>query len=171
MSCPGCGTDLETVDLKDAVNQAVNEVLEASVADAVETGGVCPLCGHSKAVPASHRKSVQFALLLACLVVLCLTLALTVYYRSPLRSSVAQTALEKARHDPRVLKSLGEPIQAGWLARGRCARTKPAGVKLEWKSPCEGPKELLHSGQLRVKERDPGFSHRWRWWSKDNRKP
>ena len=104
MSCPGCGTDLETVDLKDAVNQAVDEVLEASVADAVKTGGVCPLCGHSKAVPTSHRKSVQFVLLLACLLLLCLTLALTAYYRSPLRSSVAQMALEKARHDPRVVK-------------------------------------------------------------------
>src|SRR5450432_4511729 len=106
MSCPGCGTDLETVDLKDAVNKAVDEVLEASVADAVKTGGVCPLCGHCKAVPASHRKTVQFALLLACLLVLCLTLALTAYYRSPLRSSVAQMALEKVRRDPGVVKLL-----------------------------------------------------------------
>ena len=96
MNCRGCGTDLETVDVKDAVNKAVDDVLEASVADAVQTGGVCPLCGHSKAVPLSHRKSVQFILLLACLLLLSLTLALTAYYRSPLRSSVAQTAFEKA---------------------------------------------------------------------------
>lgn len=140
MSCPGCGTDLETVDLKDAVNQAVDEVLEASVADAVKTGGVCPLCGHSKAVPPSHRKSVQFALLLACLVVLCLTLALTAYYCSPLRSSVAQMALEKARHDPRVLKLLGEPVRAGWLANGTVRQDETGWGEARIEIPIRGPK-------------------------------
>jgi YD repeat-containing protein len=140
MSCPGCGTDRETVDLKDAVNRAVDEVLEASVADAVKSGGVCPLCGHSKAVPASHRKSVQFVLLLACLLSLSLTLALTAYYRSPLRSSVAQMALEKARHDPRVVKLLGEPIQAGWLARGRVRQDETGWGEARIEIPIRGPK-------------------------------
>lgn len=140
MSCPGCGTDLETVDLKDAVNRAVDEVLEASVADAVKTGGVCPLCGHCKAVPASHRKSVQFALLLACLLLLCLTLALTAYYRSPLRSSLAQEALERARHDPRVVKLLGEPIRAGWLSSGTVRQDETGWGEARIEIPIGGPK-------------------------------
>jgi Cytochrome oxidase complex assembly protein 1/Domain of unknown function (DUF6531) len=140
MSCPGCGTDLATVDLKDAVNQAVDEVLEASAADAVKTGGVCPLCGHSKAVPASHRKSVQFVLLLACLLLLCLTLALTAYYRSPLRSSLAQMALEKARHDPRVVRLLGEPIRAGWLANGAVRQDETGWGEARIEIPIRGPK-------------------------------
>lgn len=139
MSCPGCGTDLQTVDLNVAINQAVNEVLEASVADAVKTGGVCPLCGHSKAVPVSHRKSLQFLLLLACLFLLGLTLALTAYYRSPLRSSVAQIALEKARHDPRVAKLLGEPIRAGWLASGSVRQDETGWGEARMEIPIRGP--------------------------------
>jgi len=140
MNCSGCGTDLETVDVKEAVNKAVDEVLEASVADAVKTGGVCPLCGHSKAAPVSHRKSVQFILLLACLLLLCLTLALTAYYRSPLRSSVAQMALEKARHDPRVVKLLGEPIRAGWLANGMVRQDETGWGEARMEIPIRGPK-------------------------------
>jgi YD repeat-containing protein len=140
MNCRGCGTDLETVDVKDAVNKAVDDVLEASVADAVQTGGVCPLCGHSKAVPLSHRKSVQFILLLACLLLLSLTLALTAYYRSPLRSSVAQTALEKARHDPRVVKLLGAPIRAGWLASGTVRQDETGWGEARMEIPIRGPK-------------------------------
>ena len=140
MNCSGCGTDLESVDVIADVNRAVDDVLTASVADAVKTGGVCPLCGHSKAVPASHRKSVQFALLLACLFLLCLTLALTAYYRSPLRSSVAQMALEKARHDPRVVRLLGEPIRAGWLAKGTVRQDETGWGEARIEIPIRGPR-------------------------------
>jgi YD repeat-containing protein len=140
MNCSGCGTDLESVDVIEAVNRAVDDVLTASVADAVKTGGVCPLCGHSKAVPASHKKSVQFALLLACLFLFCLTLALTAYYRSPLRSSVAQMALEKARHDPRVVRLLGEPIRADWLAKGTVRQDETGWGEARIEIPIRGPK-------------------------------
>jgi len=140
MNCPGCGTDLHTVDVKDAVKVSVDNVLEASVADAVKTGAVCPLCGLSKASPVSHRKSVQFILLLACLLVLCLTLALTAYYRSPLGASIAQMALEKARHDPRVVKLLGEPIRAGWLANGTVRQDETGWGEARMEIPIQGPK-------------------------------
>jgi hypothetical protein len=51
------------------VNQGVNEILEASLKDAIKHGEICPLCGHSKAQPVSQRKSVQFGMLLAILLI------------------------------------------------------------------------------------------------------
>ncbi len=90
MNCRGCGTELAPEPSLDDVNQAVDEVLQRSIEDAVQTGGVCPLCGHSQYVPVSHRKSVQFALLAACLLLLSLVLVATLYYRSPLRSSLGR---------------------------------------------------------------------------------
>ena len=39
MNCKGCGTDLEHEPSVDAVNQAVDEVLQQSIEDAVKTGG------------------------------------------------------------------------------------------------------------------------------------
>jgi|GEM_PF-5533715 len=77
MNCRGCGTELAHEPSLDTVNQAVDEVLQKSIEDAVQTGGVCLLCGNSHCVPVSHRKSVQFALLAGCLLLLGLVLAAT----------------------------------------------------------------------------------------------
>src|SRR3982074_2622020 len=63
INCRGCGGELDPSE--DQVNAAVDQVLETSLEDAEKTGGVCPLCGHSKQVPYSHRKTVLFGLLLA----------------------------------------------------------------------------------------------------------
>src|SRR5260370_38212314 len=67
MNCSGCGTDLAPSE--DQVNTTVDQILETSLKDAEMKGGVCPLCGHSKEVPYSHRKTVLFGLLLASLLV------------------------------------------------------------------------------------------------------
>ena len=47
------------------LNQAVDQILDTSLRDAKQSGGVCPLCGHSKEIPYSHRKGIQFVLLVA----------------------------------------------------------------------------------------------------------
>src|SRR5271166_2475060 len=67
MNCRGCGVDIDPSE--EQVNTTVDQILETSLHDAQKKGGVCPLCGHSKEVPYSHRKTVQFGLLLACLLV------------------------------------------------------------------------------------------------------
>src|SRR5260370_12912128 len=68
MNCSGCGTDLAPSE--EQVNTTVDQILEISLKDAEKKGGVCPLCGHSKEVPYSHRKTVLFGLLLASLLVM-----------------------------------------------------------------------------------------------------
>ena len=118
LNCRGCGTELEHEPSLETVNRVLDEVLEKSIEDAVKAGGVCPLCGHSKHLPPSHRKSVQFALLVGCLVLLGLGLAATLYYRNPMRTSLAHQAVERAKASADVRSALGEPIEAGKLARG-----------------------------------------------------
>jgi hypothetical protein len=68
MNCRGCGVELDPSE--EQVNAAVDQILDTSLKHAEKTGGVCPLCGHSKDVPYSQKKSVLFALLTACLVLL-----------------------------------------------------------------------------------------------------
>jgi hypothetical protein len=67
MNCRGCGVEVDPS--QEQVNTTVDQILETSLKDAEKKGGVCPLCGHSKEVPYSHRKTVLFGLLLACLLV------------------------------------------------------------------------------------------------------
>jgi len=63
MNCTGCGVELDPS--QDQVNAAVDDVLRASLQDAHQHAGVCPLCGHSKEIPVSKRRPVLFALLVA----------------------------------------------------------------------------------------------------------
>jgi hypothetical protein len=60
MNCRGCGVQIDPS--AEQVNTAVDQILETSLKDAEKKGGVCPLCGHSKDVPYSQRKSVLFML-------------------------------------------------------------------------------------------------------------
>ena len=67
MNCRGCGVEVDPSE--EQVNATIDQILETSLQDAQKKGGVCPLCGHSKEIPYSHRKSVLFGLLAACLLV------------------------------------------------------------------------------------------------------
>ncbi len=96
MNCRGCGTELAPDPSLDAVNQAVNEVLQKSIEDAVQTGGTCPLCGHFQYVPVSHRKSVQFVLLAGSVLLLSLVLAATLLL--PLAGALLTGAGDAASH-------------------------------------------------------------------------
>src|SRR3954463_8610666 len=118
MNCNGCGTDLDDNPSLASVNQAVDDVLQASVEDARARGGVCPLCGHSHYVPFYNRETFRTALMLGIWALLGLILAVTYYTRSPIRSSLAQDALARAKQDSRVQMALGSPVRAGLLASG-----------------------------------------------------
>ena len=68
MNCHGCGTHVSDNPSPEMVNQAVDEVLQASVEDAKRRGGVCPLCGHSQHVPFYKRKSFRIAVMVGILI-------------------------------------------------------------------------------------------------------
>lgn len=45
MKCRGCGTEMGAVGISDAINDAVDEVLQASIRDAEKHGGVARYVG------------------------------------------------------------------------------------------------------------------------------
>ncbi len=109
-NCRGCGSVLDPTE--EQVNQAVDEVLESSLQDAAKRGGVCPLCGHSKEVPVSHRKSVLFVLL-----VVAVALASTTVYRQHSarqteRANAARAAMEVLKGNANAIALLGPPVTA-----------------------------------------------------------
>jgi YD repeat-containing protein len=112
-SCTGCGAVLDPTD--EQVNSAVDRVLQTSLADAEATGGVCPLCGHSKAVPPTHRKPVLFILLIACLMAAS-AIALNLWLNQQTRRiGLARQAIMRLNASPAVTGLLGSPIR---LQRG-----------------------------------------------------
>ena len=110
-SCAGCGAVLDPTD--EQVNAAVDQVLHTSLADAEASGGVCPLCGHSKEVPPSHRKSIQFALLVACLVAATSIGLYLLESQHTRRIMVARDAIARLNASPAATALLGSPIHLG----------------------------------------------------------
>ena len=93
MNCKGCGVDLDPTE--EQVNQAVDQILDTSLDDAVNKGGVCPLCGHCKDVPPTHRKPVLFALLVTLVVAVALASGFIYRMRHTDRYIASQAALER----------------------------------------------------------------------------
>ena len=91
MNCRGCGVDIDPSE--EEVNATVDQILETSLQDAQRKEGVCPLCGHSKEVPYSNRKTVLFGLLLACLLV----------------SAVVGVGVQRSRHTQRAAVAIAYP--------------------------------------------------------------
>jgi YD repeat-containing protein len=108
MNCRECGVGLDPSE--EQVNAAVDQVLETSLKDAQNKGGVCPLCGHSKEVPYSHRKTFLFGLLVACLVV-SIVVALSVQRsRQTQLATAASDALARMSTNQDVVRLLGNPV-------------------------------------------------------------
>ena len=101
INCRGCGVELDPSE--DQVNTAVDQVLETSLRDAEKKGGVCPLCGHSKEVPYSNRKTVLFGLLLTCLLV----------------GLVGLMSIQRSRRTQRAAASAGDQRTAHGPVRSR----------------------------------------------------
>jgi len=108
MNCRGCGVELDPT--QEQVDVAVDQILETSLKDAVKKGGVCPLCGHCKDMPYSHRKTVLVGLFLACLL-LGTGLAIAIYRsRQTERAAVANDAVARISKNSDLLQLLGKPI-------------------------------------------------------------
>src|SRR5579863_9705705 len=107
MNCNGCGVELDPSE--EQINASVDQILETSVKDAVKKGGVCPLCGHSKEVPYSHRKTVLFSLLAACLLV-SVGVGISVQRsRQTQRAVVARDAVVRMGANVDVVRLIGTP--------------------------------------------------------------
>ena len=137
-NCRGCGTVLDPTERE--VNQGVTEILEASLKDAVKHGEICPLCGHSQAQPVSHRKSVQFGLLLALLAV---GIGLIVAYRSHRiteRDSAARDALTQIESNTTAKELLGAPITVQGQVTGEVKQDETGWKELHLTIPVRGSK-------------------------------
>jgi YD repeat-containing protein len=108
MNCLGCGVEVDPSE--EQVNATVDQILETSLEDAQKKGGVCPLCGHSKEVPYSHRKSVLFGLLLTCLLVSIFVGIGIKRSGHTERAAVAEEAVARMSTNPEIARLIGKPI-------------------------------------------------------------
>src|SRR5258708_1746784 len=115
-NCRGCGSVVDPT--LEETNQAVDDILIASIKDAKQHGEICPLCGHSQSQPVAHRKSVQFGMLTALLLV-AIVVAVTYYlHRDTERQAVAQEVLKQIESNSLITRFLGRPLAIqGKLAR------------------------------------------------------
>jgi type II secretory pathway pseudopilin PulG len=131
-NCRGCGVELEPSE--EQVNAAVDQVLESSVQDALDTGGVCPLCGHSKDVPYSRRKPVLFGLLLASLLA-AIVVAITIQRsRQTERAAAAKDAVSRMNLNQDVARLLGTPITAQAGIQGEIKQDETSWIKFSYDS-------------------------------------
>lgn len=137
-SCPGCGSTLDPTQQE--VNQAVDEVLVASLKDAKKHGEICPLCGHSQAQPVSHRKSVQFALLLATFVIAC-AIAIAYFVHSDTeRNAAAEQAFLQIESNPQLKQMLGSPVAMHGRITGQVKEDETGWHEANLVLPIHGPK-------------------------------
>src|SRR5215475_3421998 len=128
-NCRGCGTVLDPTE------------------SAVKHGEICPLCGHSQAQPVSHRKSVQFVLLLAALAVAVGLLLAYRTHRFTERQSAAQDAVKQAESSAQVTELLGSPIAIQGDVTGETRQDETGWHEMRLTIPVRGPKA---TGILRV---------------------
>ncbi|MGI4828371.1 MAG: cytochrome c oxidase assembly factor Coa1 family protein [Janthinobacterium lividum] len=122
------------------VNEAVDEVLAASLHDAHRSGGVCPLCGHSQKLPFWNRKTVLFSLMIIC-VLLALAI-LTVLHRisQTERSEATSAALLQVQRSDIVKLLLGTPIVMQTGVDGRVTHDETGWQEVQLTLPIRGPK-------------------------------
>jgi YD repeat-containing protein len=137
MNCNGCGVELDPSEAQ--VNASVDQILETSLQDAHRKGGVCPLCGHSKQVPYSHRKTVLFGLLLAALIIAAATAFVVYQSRQTERTAVASDAVARMTRNPDVVKFLGKPITIAPGLQGEVKQDETAWTEAHLTIPVHGP--------------------------------
>jgi len=144
-SCRGCGSVLDLTD--EQIRQVVDEVLEETRPEIKPLPGVCPLCGRSSTVPVSHRKSVQFGLLVA-LLALVSVLAIAYYLqRDTERQQVARQATQQAQSNADVVRHLGVPITVRSDVSGQVKEDETGWQEARLTVPVVGP---LAEGVLTV---------------------
>jgi YD repeat-containing protein len=137
MNCRGCGVELDPS--QEQVNTAVDQILETSLQDAVKRGGVCPLCGHSKDVPYSHRKTVLFALLLACLLVSVVVWVSVQRSRRTERAALAGELVARMGTNPEVVRLIGKPITIEPGLQGEIKQDETGWKEAHLTIPVRGP--------------------------------
>jgi YD repeat-containing protein len=137
VNCRGCGVELDPSE--EQVNSAVDEVLETSLRDAEKKGGVCPLCGHSKLVPYSNRKTVLFGLLLTCLLVGVAGLISIQQSQRTQRAAVAIDAVARMSGNADIVALLGRPISLGHGLQGEIKQDETGWKEAHLTIPVRGP--------------------------------
>jgi YD repeat-containing protein len=138
-NCRGCGSLLDRGHAR--VGGAVDGLRESTrPADATRLGRECPLCGQQTAPPVFHRKSVQFALLVALLGVASL-LVLFHYLRGDTeRQQAAQQALQQLEASPEVTRHLGSPIAVAGELAGQVKEDETGWQEVRLTIPVRGPR-------------------------------
>src|SRR5579872_1800068 len=137
MNCRGCGVEVEPT--AEQINLGVDQILEASLEDAKIKGGVCPLCGHSKELPYSHRKSIQFLLLSAALL-LVFGVAATFYIsRQTTRAAVASEVASRLTQNADLIRLLGQPIKVASGVQGEVKQDETGWSEAHLTVPIVGP--------------------------------
>src|SRR5437870_2338891 len=137
-TCRGCGSALDDLT-QEQISQAVEEVLEETRPDIKPLPGTCPLCGHSSAVPISHRKSIQFGLLLAILVVISGLVIAYHMHRSTERQQVAQDAVKQLQASADVTRHLGTPVTVRGEITGQVKEDETGWQEARLTVPVRGP--------------------------------
>jgi hypothetical protein len=107
-NCRGCGSVLDAG--QEDTRRAVEELLESTRTDNIALGRACPLCGHATRAPVSHRKSVQFWLLVALLLVASFLLVAYLTARDTERREAVHEALLRLQSNADVVRHLGTPL-------------------------------------------------------------
>jgi YD repeat-containing protein len=144
MNCQGCGVDLDPT--QEHIDSAVDQILETSLKDAQQKGGVCPLCGHSKEVPFPHRKPVLFALLATCVVILTAAALVLWQSRQTGRSAVVNELIARMDSNAGIVGLLGTPITAKSGVSGDIKHDETGWKEVRLTVPVRGPKgeALVH---------------------------
>ena len=137
MNCNGCGIELDPTE--EQVNSSVDQIMDTSLKDAQKTGGVCPLCGHCKQVPYSHRKTVLFGLIVGCLIV-GLAVGTAIYTRRHTeRAAVANEVLARISSNDDLVRLLGKPIAVGRGIGGEVKHDETGWQEARLTIPVSGP--------------------------------
>ena len=137
-NCRGCGSVVDPT--LDEANQAVDDVLIASLKDAKKHGEICPLCGHSQSQPLSHRKSVQFGMLAALLLV-AIVIAITYsMHRDTERQTAAQEVLKQIESNSQITQFLGRPLSIRGKVIGAVRQDETGWHEVKLSIPIHGPK-------------------------------
>jgi hypothetical protein len=107
-NCRGCGSVLDAGP--EDSRRAVEELLESTRSDNTALGRTCPLCGHATSEPVSHRKSIQFGLLIALLLVAGFLVVAYFTARDTERREAVHEALLRLQSNADIVRYLGTPL-------------------------------------------------------------
>ncbi len=137
MNCTGCGVTLDPSE--EQVNQTVDQVLQTSLKDAHDTGGVCPLCGHSKAAPQRNQPPLLLVLLIACLAWGVIWSIRFEKEKQARQDSVTADALAQMNANADVTKLLGKPVTALGTMEGGVKKDETGWQEARLTFPVHGP--------------------------------